>query len=158
MRHKYDLSFKYRDPWEWLKRLLSDPTLRDHLVYFSCRKFYCWGDGTRVQLRDEPCTGRRWYSFDVCSRSCPLFRRSLITIQTELPAGGKYPHVYLPTHLWIDEGLVTKHILKQPMLLRFLGLPSSIFNGSGDGGSLLLGLMPQVCISPVVRLTRLISS
>lgn len=59
------------------------------------------------------------------------------------PANG-YPHCYLPLHLWLDKGLVTKRVKKHPIVIRPAFLPWKIRNGSGNGGGMLLGFMPAV--------------
>ena len=46
--------------------------------------------------------------------------------------------------VWLDKGLVTKHVKMQPMIARALFLPEHIRNGSGIGGAFFLGFMPDV--------------
>ncbi|KZV62960.1 hypothetical protein PENSPDRAFT_590638 [Peniophora sp. CONT] len=120
-------TFDYRDPWEWLKLIFTDKTLADFIVYHSERKYYCWSDGSRVRLFDEPNTGTAWGEID-----------------DELTCDERFSHIFAALHVWIDEGMVTRHLTKQPVLLRNLNLPSSIFNGSGNGGSFFLGLLSKI--------------
>lgn len=60
--------------------------------------------------------------------------------------------------MWLDRGLVTKHVKMQPMIIRALFLPSHIRNGSGSGGAFFLGFMPDVSarcvVSPSSTLTH----
>lgn len=64
--------------------------------------------------------------------------------QDELPDSDPYPHCYLPLHVWLDKGLVTRHVKKHPMILRALWLPDIIRNASGNGGGVFVGYMPVV--------------
>ncbi|KAJ7615573.1 hypothetical protein FB45DRAFT_690887, partial [Roridomyces roridus] len=116
--------FYYRDPWEWLVGLLTDPTLADDIVWFPCRK-YLVIDGVRHRLRDEPQTANLWWD-----------------IQETLPSIPGLPHCLVPLLIWLDEGRVTSHTNLYPILLRPLFLPSQIRNGSGNGGSVQIGFMP----------------
>ncbi|KZV59665.1 hypothetical protein PENSPDRAFT_595029 [Peniophora sp. CONT] len=68
----------------------------------------------------------------------------LILVQNKLPNSDPYPHALFPMLLWFDKGLVTKHIKMHPIAIFPLGVPSSIRNGSGNGGAYHLGLMQEI--------------
>ncbi|KAF7967343.1 hypothetical protein HWV62_34677 [Athelia sp. TMB] len=123
---EFSFDFQYRDPWAWILSLVGDSTLASHSTYHSVRKLYCDSDGTE-RLFDEPATGKAWEEID-----------------DDLPDGDQYPHAYLPLHIWLDKGLVTKRVKKHPIVLRAAWLPSKIRNASGNGGGVLVGYMPIV--------------
>ncbi|KAJ7098925.1 hypothetical protein C8R44DRAFT_747990 [Mycena epipterygia] len=115
----YDISFEYRDPWDWITRLLEDDTLGPHMIFNSVRKYYCEGTHEVTwceRVINEPNTADTWAKYE-----------------SELPDADPYPHCLVPLHVWLDEGLVTKHIIIHPMLLRALCLPEDIQNASGNG-------------------------
>ncbi|KAJ7655541.1 hypothetical protein B0H17DRAFT_956309 [Mycena rosella] len=127
---KYDISFEYRDPWDWVTRLLEDDTLGPHMIFNSVRKYYCEGtegETKRERIIDEPNTAATWEKYE-----------------SELPDADPYPHCLLPLHFWLDEGLVTKRVTMHPMVLRPVFLPGDIRNASGNGGGVLLGYMDAV--------------
>ncbi|KAF8214604.1 hypothetical protein K438DRAFT_1562992 [Mycena galopus ATCC 62051] len=127
---KYDISFEYRDPWDWIVRLLEDETLGPHMMFNSVRKSYCEGTETETfceRVIDEPNTADTW---DECD--------------SQLPEADPYPHCLLPLHFWLDEGLVTKRVSMHPMVLRPAFLPGNIRNASGNGGGVLIGYMTHV--------------
>ncbi|KAJ6550186.1 hypothetical protein B0H19DRAFT_1298710 [Mycena capillaripes] len=119
----YTFEFQYRDPWQWMVDLLSDPTLSEHIQWYPAQKFVC-KDGVEVRLFDEPYTGNKWWK-----------------IQNSLPHVPRMPHCYVPLSLWLDKGTVTKRVSKHPVLLRPLFLPSHIRNASGNGGGILFAYM-----------------
>ncbi|KAJ7700284.1 hypothetical protein B0H14DRAFT_3034133 [Mycena olivaceomarginata] len=84
--------FYYRDPWDWLLDLVSDPTLTDEIVWYPSRK-YLVVDGVRQRLRDEP------YNSD-----------KLWELQSALPVVPGLPHCLLPMLAWFDKGRVSSHI------------------------------------------------
>jgi hypothetical protein len=57
--------FYYRDPWDWLLDLVSDPTLTDEIVWYPSRK-YLVVDGVRQRLRDEPYNSDKLWELQVC--------------------------------------------------------------------------------------------
>ncbi|KAJ7743894.1 hypothetical protein B0H14DRAFT_3607170 [Mycena olivaceomarginata] len=116
----------YRDPWDWLLDLVSDPTLIDEIVWYPSRK-YLVVDGVRQRLRDEP------YNSD-----------KLGELQNALPVVPGLPHCLLPILAWLDKGRVSSHVNMHPMILRPLFLRSEIRNASGNGGGELTGFMVQV--------------
>ncbi|KAJ7845532.1 hypothetical protein B0H14DRAFT_2358069 [Mycena olivaceomarginata] len=118
--------FFYRDPWDWLLDLVSDPTLIDEIVWYPSRK-YLVVDGVRQRLRDEP------YNSD-----------KLWELQSALPVVPGLPHCLLPMLVWLDKGRVSSHVNMHPMILRPLFLRSEIRNASGNGGGELAGFMVQV--------------
>ncbi|KAJ6474374.1 hypothetical protein C8R45DRAFT_1063502 [Mycena sanguinolenta] len=118
--------FYYRDPWEWIVELATDPTLVNNIVWYPSRK-YLVVDGVRRRLRDEPYTADYWWE-----------------IQSKLPQVDGLPHCLAWLLLWLDEGRVSSHTSMYPILLRPLFLPSQIRNCSGNGGSELVGHMIQV--------------
>ncbi|TFK47051.1 hypothetical protein OE88DRAFT_1774381 [Heliocybe sulcata] len=126
---KYSFEYEYRDPWEWITSLVTDPSLASVSVWHSMRKYYCnSGTGVTEQLIDEPWTADTWWSIDdeLPPTACP------------------YPHCYLPLHFWLDKGLVTRRVKKFPMILRAAWLPRQIRNASGNGGGVLVGYMPII--------------
>ncbi|KAJ7274786.1 hypothetical protein C8J57DRAFT_1592115, partial [Mycena rebaudengoi] len=118
--------FFYRDPWDWLIDLVSDPTLIDEIVWYPSRK-YLVVDGVRQRLRDESYNSDKWWE-----------------MQSELPVVPGLPHCLLPMLAWFDKGRVSSHTNMHPMILRPLFLPSKIRNASGNGGGELAGFMVQV--------------
>ncbi|KAF7332654.1 hypothetical protein MKEN_00148200 [Mycena kentingensis (nom. inval.)] len=123
---RYD--FVFRDAWEWLYDIVTDPALAKVMTWKSRRCFYA-ENGRRERFVDEPATADTWYNVD-----------------TELPKPNPYPHCWLPLHLWLDKGLVTKHVVMFPIVVRLLSLPSEIRNASGNGGGVIIGFM--VIIKP----------
>ncbi|KAJ7613048.1 hypothetical protein FB45DRAFT_759393 [Roridomyces roridus] len=119
-------SFFYRNPWEWIKTLLQDPSLACHSNWKSRKMFYSEGDHTE-RFVNEPWTGNRWWEVD-----------------DELPQPNPFAHCWLPLHIWLDKGLVTKHVKMFPIVLRALWLPSEIRNASGNGGGVFIGFMVVV--------------
>ncbi|KAJ7719459.1 hypothetical protein B0H14DRAFT_2643016 [Mycena olivaceomarginata] len=87
----YNISFEYRDPWEWITRLLEDNTLGLFMMFNSVRKYYCEGVEQETfceRVIDEPNTADAWDEFD-----------------SELPDPDPYPHCFLPLHFCLDEGM-----------------------------------------------------
>ncbi|KAJ7777586.1 hypothetical protein DFH07DRAFT_797326 [Mycena maculata] len=122
----YHFRFFYRNPWDWLLDLVSDPTLADDMVWYPSRK-YLVVDRNRQRLRDEFCNSDKWWN-----------------MQSTLPVVPGIPHCILPVLAWLDKGRVSSHTNMHPIILRLLSLPSAIHNGSGNGGGELGGLMVQV--------------
>ncbi|KAJ7461103.1 hypothetical protein FB451DRAFT_1341275 [Mycena latifolia] len=119
-------TFFYRDPWEWIRSLVTDPSLA-HVTAWKSRRMFYHEDGRRERFFTEPWTAERWYEVD-----------------TELPIPNPYPNCWLPLHIWLDKGLVTKHVKMFPIVARPLWLPSEIRNASGNGGGVFLGFMVMV--------------
>ncbi|KAK6984567.1 hypothetical protein R3P38DRAFT_2575663, partial [Favolaschia claudopus] len=125
----YDITFQYRDPWDWLTRLLEDEPLGPHIMFNSVRKFYCEGTIEETwceRIIDEPNTADTWDKYE-----------------SELPKRDEQnrAHCLLPLHFWLDEGLMTKRVTMHPMVLRAAFLPGKIRNASGNGGGVLIGYM-----------------
>ncbi|KAJ7145981.1 hypothetical protein C8R44DRAFT_863803 [Mycena epipterygia] len=90
----YNIVFGYRDPWEWITKLLEDDTLGPHLIFNSVCKYYCEGTVEETwceRVIDEPNTADTWDEYE-----------------SELPDADPFPHCLLPLHFWIDDGLMTK--------------------------------------------------
>ncbi|KZW01927.1 hypothetical protein EXIGLDRAFT_760523 [Exidia glandulosa HHB12029] len=117
-------SFEYRDPWAWILSLVKDPALAAVSNWHAFRKFYC-SDGNEERWYDHPKSATRCWD-----------------IEDSLPAPDPYPHVFLGLHVWSDKGLMTKTVKKHPVLARATWLPVEIFSASGNGGGILLILMP----------------
>ncbi|KAF8584403.1 hypothetical protein K439DRAFT_1646930 [Ramaria rubella] len=117
---EYTYNFLYRDPWQWILSLLTDPTLASELVFYPVKKFL-HENGTCTRLYDDVNTGQTWWN-----------------VQADLP------HCFLPLHLWMDKGKVSSTGAMHPWLLQAGFLPHQIRNGSGNGGGVLFGYMPQV--------------
>jgi hypothetical protein len=62
----WPFKFFYRDPWDWLLDLVSDPTLADEIVWYPSRK-YLVVDRNRQRLRDEPYNSDQWWEMQVRS-------------------------------------------------------------------------------------------
>ncbi|KAJ7191815.1 hypothetical protein GGX14DRAFT_380770 [Mycena pura] len=116
----------FRDPWQFILELVTDPSLANDIVWYPYRKFLVI-DGSRQRLRDEAYSADLWWD-----------------MQHKLPHVPGMHHVVSPLMLWLDEGRVTSYTNMYPMLLRALSLPSAIRNGSGNGGSWLAGFMVQI--------------
>ncbi|KAJ7599598.1 hypothetical protein C8J56DRAFT_1011188 [Mycena floridula] len=124
--------FSYRDPWEVMVALASDPSLAPHSTWHSARKFMCRGGVIAEELErlfDEPFTGDEWWETD---SALPDIKKD------------SYTHCYMPVHIWLDKGNVTTKVKKHPMLLRAAWLPSKIRNASGNEGGVLLTYVPIV--------------
>ncbi|KAJ7217054.1 hypothetical protein GGX14DRAFT_358335 [Mycena pura] len=119
-------TIRFRDPWQWVLEVVTDASLADDIVWYPYRK-YLVVDGAHQRLRDEAYTADLWWD-----------------MQSKLPHIPGMHHCMFPLLLWLDEGRVTSHTNMYPMLLRSLSLPSAIRNGSGNGGSFLVGFMAQI--------------
>lgn len=62
--------------------------------------------------------------------------------QDELPQEKGLPHCFLPLHLWLDKSKVTETVKMHLIILCAGFLPSTIRNGLGNGGGILIGYMP----------------
>ncbi|CAK5266720.1 unnamed protein product [Mycena citricolor] len=123
---EYAYTFQYRDPWEWMLSLFTDPSLASVSQWKSKSVFYC-ENGVREKLVNEPWTADMWKMVD-----------------DELPLPDPNPHCWAPIHIWLDKGLVTKHVKMFPIVGRPMWLPSDIRNASGNGGGVILGFMVMV--------------
>ncbi|KAK7026915.1 hypothetical protein R3P38DRAFT_2623823 [Favolaschia claudopus] len=85
-------TFYYRDPWEWILSLVTDPGLARVSQWQSRRLYYC-ENGQMERYVHEPFTADRWHEVD-----------------SELPAANPLMHCWLPLHIWLDKGLVTSHV------------------------------------------------
>ncbi|KAJ7868913.1 hypothetical protein B0H14DRAFT_2572077 [Mycena olivaceomarginata] len=126
-------TFFYRDPWEWIRGLVTDPSLAHVTAWKSRHMFYC-EDGGRERFITEPWTADHWYEVGM------LFNCN----RMELLIPNPYLNCWLLLHIWLDKGLVTKHVKIFPIIFRPLWLPSEIRNASGNGGGVFLGLMVMV--------------
>ncbi|KIJ31648.1 hypothetical protein M422DRAFT_266678 [Sphaerobolus stellatus SS14] len=123
---QYHFTFKYRDPWRWLLDIVTDPTLSQLIIWYPEEKYL--HQGSRItRIYGELNSGTRWWE-----------------IQDTLPHELGMPHVYLPLHLWLDKSSVAQTVTKHPIVLRPGFLPSTIRNGSGNGGGALIGYMVVV--------------
>ncbi|KAF8584946.1 hypothetical protein K439DRAFT_1646749 [Ramaria rubella] len=123
---EYTYTFLYRDPWQWILSLLTDPTLASELMFYPVKKFL-HENGTCTHLYDDVNTGQTWWN-----------------VQDQLPQEADLPHCFLPLHLWMDKGKVSSTGTMHPMLLQAGFLPHQIRNGSGNGGGVFFGYMPRV--------------
>ncbi|KZT33764.1 hypothetical protein SISSUDRAFT_1010687 [Sistotremastrum suecicum HHB10207 ss-3] len=118
-----DFQFYWRDPWEWMQTLVCDPTLAEEIRWYPCRKFY--HDGKRkIRVYDDVDTGDLWWRVQVSQYA------------------EKTPHCYLPLHYWSDKGKVSSRVKKHPLVFRPCFLPRAIRNGSGNGGGVIIALLP----------------
>ncbi|THU83784.1 hypothetical protein K435DRAFT_807241 [Dendrothele bispora CBS 962.96] len=122
----YTFEFSFRDPWEWIVSLVTDPTLADSICWYPVRKYL--HNGAHVQrLFDEPQTADLWWN-----------------AQDTIKKTSEYPHCFLLLLVWLDKGNVTRKVKLHPMIARASFLPSTIRNASGNGGGILLGYVPSV--------------
>ncbi|KIM88694.1 hypothetical protein PILCRDRAFT_2888 [Piloderma croceum F 1598] len=105
---EYKFKFEYQDLWQWILSLVHDLSLADVSGFHSVRKSYCEGNFIE-RLFNEPNTGRAWEKID-----------------NELPAPDPHLHCFLPLHIWLDKGLVMKHVKKHPMVLQAAWLLGNI--------------------------------
>ncbi|KAF8520305.1 hypothetical protein JB92DRAFT_3285845 [Gautieria morchelliformis] len=123
---KKTFDFHFRDPWKWLLHLVTDLTLASSIIYYPVKKIL-HENGTSTRLYDEINSGQTWWD-----------------IQDQMPYLPDLPHCFLPLHLWMDIGKVSTTSNMHPILLRAGFLPQAIWNGSGNGGGVLIGYMPKV--------------
>ncbi|KAJ6534560.1 hypothetical protein B0H10DRAFT_1935182 [Mycena sp. CBHHK59/15] len=126
----YNVDVEFRDPWTIVTQWVCDLTLAPVSTWFSQEKYLCL-NGTidfSNRLYDEPCTGETWGRVD-----------------DDLPGDGHYPSCFLGLHVWLDKGLVSTKVKMHPILLRGCWINSATRNGSGNGGSALVGFvkMPE---------------
>ncbi|KAF8516938.1 hypothetical protein BU17DRAFT_67219 [Hysterangium stoloniferum] len=77
----------------------------------------------------------------------PEVGKSWWDIQNALLHNPDLPHCFLPLHIWLDKGKVSKTVKLHPALLWAGFLPGDIRNGSGNGGAVLFLMMPVIdCI------------
>ncbi|KAJ7811933.1 hypothetical protein B0H13DRAFT_1666520 [Mycena leptocephala] len=126
----YNVEVEFRDPWSIITQWVCDPTLAPVSTWFSQEKYLCVNGTMDLSnpLYDEPCTGETWQRVD-----------------DDLPGDGYYPSCFLGLHVWLDKGLVSTKVKMHPVLLRGCWINSATRNGSGNGGSPLVGFvkMPE---------------
>ncbi|KZS96286.1 hypothetical protein SISNIDRAFT_407226 [Sistotremastrum niveocremeum HHB9708] len=119
------MTVTYRDPWEWLESLITDPIFAKKINWYPCRK-YLHENGSRVRLYDDLETGDNWWNY-----------------QTDIsPQAEPIPRCYLPIHFWSDKAKVSNQYSMHPVLMRPGFLPSVIRNGNGNGGGVLMAYLP----------------
>ncbi|KAH7048515.1 hypothetical protein BKA62DRAFT_680276, partial [Auriculariales sp. MPI-PUGE-AT-0066] len=59
-----EIKFRFREPLDWIRTLVQDPTLVHENNLFSCKKFLCLGNEQEVRMVDEPWTGDDWAAVD----------------------------------------------------------------------------------------------
>jgi hypothetical protein len=67
----YKFEFEYRDPWEWIRSIVTDPTLCKSVYWYPVRK-YLHDNGHITRLIDQPNTANKWWRVQVCSISTLL--------------------------------------------------------------------------------------
>ncbi|KIJ48975.1 hypothetical protein M422DRAFT_161935, partial [Sphaerobolus stellatus SS14] len=132
----YTFQFRYRDPWEWLVHLVTDPTLSTSIMWYPVEK--CLHDG-KIQVS---CYFK--YKLNYVSTS----------LQDQLPQEYGLPHCFLPLHLWLDKGKVSHATNKHSIVLQPVFLPSEIRNASGNVGGVFIGFMPIVHFYLSLRLMK----
>ncbi|KAJ7430437.1 hypothetical protein FB451DRAFT_1068346 [Mycena latifolia] len=122
----YNVDVEFRDPWSIMTHWVCDPTLAPFSTWFSQEKYLCSNGAIDLsnRLYDEPCTGETWQHVD-----------------DDLPGDGDYPSCFLGIHIWLDKGLVSTKVKMHPILLRGCWINSATRNGSGNGGSALVGFV-----------------
>ncbi|KZT31507.1 hypothetical protein SISSUDRAFT_1067699 [Sistotremastrum suecicum HHB10207 ss-3] len=118
--------FYWRDPWEWIQTLVTDPSLASEIRWYPRRKFYHDGQ-RRTRIYDDVDSGDLWWR-----------------VQSQISSQfiERTPHCYLPLHYWSDKGKVSARVKKHPVVLRPCFLPRGIRNGSGNGGGVIIALLP----------------
>jgi hypothetical protein len=53
-------------------------------------------------------------------------------------------HCFLPFHIWLDKGNVSRNVQQYPVVMQGAWLDSQVRNASGNGGGILIGLLPIV--------------
>jgi hypothetical protein len=53
--------------------------------------------------------------------------------------------------LWLNKGMVSRCVKMYPIVIRSLWIHSSVRNGSGNGGGVIIGFMPMVHYDSVYR-------
>ncbi|KAJ7111336.1 hypothetical protein C8R44DRAFT_633102 [Mycena epipterygia] len=121
----YKVDVEFRDPWSIITHWVCDPTLAPVSTWFSQERYLCLHGKIDLSnpLYDEPFTGETWRRVD-----------------DNLP-GGFYPACFLGLHVWLDKGLVSTKVKMHPVLLRGCWIHSATRNGSGNGGSALVGFV-----------------
>ncbi|KAJ7842905.1 hypothetical protein B0H13DRAFT_1909632 [Mycena leptocephala] len=122
----YNVEVEFRDPWSIITQWVCDPTLTPVSTWFSQEKYLCLNGTINLSnpLYDEPFTGETWRRVD-----------------DDLPGDGYYPSCFLGLHVWLDKGLVSTKVKMHPILLRGCWINSATRNGSGNGGSALVGFV-----------------
>lgn len=120
-------------------------------MWWPVRKYLVSG-WKKTRLYDETNTGDEWYGIQVriIYQLDYDVRITGRVLQSSLPTDEEYPNCYLPLHIWLDKGNMTKKVKKHPMVLRPAFLPREIRNASGNGGGILLGYMPVASIVPAL--------
>ncbi|KIJ30675.1 hypothetical protein M422DRAFT_267721 [Sphaerobolus stellatus SS14] len=118
----YTFHFKYRDPWEWLVDLVTDPTLSNSIMWYPVEKYL--HNGSKItRIYDEVNTGKRWWEIQVTVSLMNIWN-TIINLE--------------------DKGKVSSTTKMHPIVLQAAFLPSEIRNASGNGGGVFIGLMPIV--------------
>lgn len=141
------MDVEFRDPWTIVTQWVCDPTLAAVSTWFSQKKYLCLNGIIDFSnpLYDEPCTGETWGRVDVSHINSDLVHLLILT-QDDLPGDGHYSSCFLGLHVWLDKGLVSTKVKMHPILLRGCWINSATRNGSGNGGSALVGFVKMVCI------------
>jgi hypothetical protein len=116
---------------------------------FHAVRKYIHEDGYEERMRDEPWTADEWWDLevDIWFQFCqPML---MMHMQSELPDNTQLEHCLAPLHIFLDEGRVSTRMNMHPIVLRALWLNSEVWNGSGNGGGIIIGFMPMV--SQVMR-------
>ena len=68
----HQITFEYRDPWEWILALVQDESLVPWNMWNSVKKFFCHGDHEE-QIYDKPNTADIWWEVDVSNPKIQVF-------------------------------------------------------------------------------------
>ncbi|KAJ7920714.1 hypothetical protein B0H13DRAFT_1867218 [Mycena leptocephala] len=125
----YNVEVEFCDPWSIITQWVCDPTLAPVSTWFSQEKYLCLNGTIDLlnPLYDEPFTGETWRRVD-----------------DDLPGDGYYPSCFLGLHVWLDKELVSTKVKMHPILLRGCWINSATRNGSGNGGSALVGFVKMI--------------
>ncbi|EMD38370.1 hypothetical protein CERSUDRAFT_113535, partial [Gelatoporia subvermispora B] len=122
VEHSYEMY--YRPIWEWVKDLVSDPTLAPHFNW-DAQKLHIFDGSSWVRFRDEPWTADRWWE-----------------LQSELPEGANMVGIIF----YADKTNLTTFGDQKgyPIVVRCANLPVHIRNSNGHGGGRVVGWLPIV--------------
>lgn len=132
---------------DWLRSLVKDESLKDDISYFPTRK-YLYDASISDRLYDEPVCSNAWWDVQVSIIWYLLYDAANIdTRQCQMIQDEMLVKCWMPFHLWLDKGNVTRRLQMHPLVIRALFLPSFIRNASGNGGGILISFTPIVIIS-----------
>ncbi|KAF8523994.1 hypothetical protein JB92DRAFT_2827152 [Gautieria morchelliformis] len=67
---EYTFDFQFRDPWKWIRDLVTDPSLSSSLILYPVKKFL-HANGRITQIFDEINTGQTWWDIQIVDPGDP---------------------------------------------------------------------------------------